>query len=65
MEIDEKVCPLCGEKNNCQSSSEKCWCFNMEIPKGILDLVPEDKRNRACICSSCIEKYKKEGGQCL
>ncbi len=32
----------------------------MEIPKGLLDLVPEEKKGKACICKSCIEKYKGE-----
>ena len=56
--VNEKICPICGKDNNCQSDEEECWCFHIEIPKGILELVPEDKREKTCICKSCIEKYK-------
>lgn len=56
----ERVCPLCGQDNNCHSRSEECWCFHMEIPKSLLDLIPEDKKGESCICRSCIEKYKEE-----
>lgn len=56
----EKICPICGQYNNCQSHEKECWCFHMEIPKGIFHLVPEDKKGKACICKSCIEKYREE-----
>ncbi|MBC8588001.1 cysteine-rich CWC family protein [Paratissierella segnis] len=52
----EKICPLCGENNNCQHGKE-CWCTTIKIPKHVLDLIPEDKKGKACICKSCIEKY--------
>jgi hypothetical protein len=54
----EKTCPICGKDNNCQHD-ENCWCQTVEIPKYILELVPEDKKGKSCICKSCIEKYKK------
>jgi len=56
----EKICPICGRLNNCQHDQGDCWCEKIEIPKYILDLVPVDKRGKACICKSCIEKYKKK-----
>ena len=52
----EKICPLCGENNNCQHGKE-CWCTTIKVPKYVLDLVPEDKKGKACICKNCIEKY--------
>ncbi len=54
---DEKICPLCGEHNNCQHGEGACWCENIKVPKHVLDLVPEDKKRKACICKSCIDKY--------
>lgn len=53
------ICPICGKRNNCQRNEEECWCYNMEIPTYILELVPEDKKGKACICKACIEKYSK------
>ncbi|WP_077367102.1 cysteine-rich CWC family protein [Anaerosalibacter sp. Marseille-P3206] len=55
----EKICPICGKGNNCQHGSKDCWCKHIEIPKYVLEMVPEDKRGKACICKSCIEKYTK------
>ncbi|NLW23264.1 MAG: cysteine-rich CWC family protein [Tissierellia bacterium] len=53
----EKICPICGQPNNCQHGQEYCWCVTAKTPKEIFDLVPEDKRGKVCICRSCIEKY--------
>lgn len=59
MNTEEKICPLCGEYNGCQSGKENCWCYEVKIPKYILDMVPEDKKGKACICKKCIDKYTK------
>ena len=54
---EEKTCPICGEPNNCQHGEEKCWCQEVVVSKHVMDMVPEDKKGKACICKSCIEKY--------
>ncbi len=59
MSITEKTCPICGQDNNCQHGKSDCWCTKVKIPKGLLDLVPDDKKGKACICKSCVEKYNK------
>lgn len=58
--INKKICPLCGEDNNCNSEGDICWCYNTDIPSEILELVPEANRGEACICLDCIEKFKEE-----
>lgn len=55
----EKICPICGEDNNCQHGEKECWCNTIKIPEHILNMVPEDKKGKACICKSCIEKYQE------
>ena len=55
----ERICPLCGEDNNCQHGQKECWCSSVKFPKHILDMVPDDKKRKACICKSCFEKYNK------
>jgi len=55
----ERICPLCGQDNNCQHGEGGCWCDTVKFPKQILDLIPIDKRGKACICKSCLEKYQK------
>jgi prepilin-type processing-associated H-X9-DG protein/prepilin-type N-terminal cleavage/methylation domain-containing protein len=58
-------CPLCGGANDCQLCSPaaykgSCWCARLEIPGELLARVPENFRNRACICQKCIEKFQRE-----
>lgn len=60
--LDEKICPICQEPNGCDSSSEKCWCYTIEIPRGLLARVPEELKGQACICKKCIEAYRLEKG---
>ncbi|HEY5576040.1 MAG TPA: cysteine-rich CWC family protein [Clostridiaceae bacterium] len=56
----ERICPICGQDNNCQHGQGGCWCDTVKIPKHVLDLVPDDKKGKTCICRSCLEKYKKQ-----
>ncbi len=63
--IDPARCPLCGGPNECQLCSVAaykgpCWCMREEIPDELLAHVPENSRRRACICGSCVEKFKSE-----
>ena len=55
----ERICPLCGQDNNCQHGQGGCWCDTVKFPKHILDLIPNDKKGKACICKSCLEKHQK------
>jgi hypothetical protein len=55
----ERICPLCGQYNNCQHGQGACWCDAVKFPKNILDLIPSDKKGKACICKSCLEKHQK------
>ena len=54
---EERICPICGKDNNCHHGESSCWCSTIKVPKHVLDLVPEDKKGKACICKECIEKY--------
>jgi prepilin-type N-terminal cleavage/methylation domain-containing protein/prepilin-type processing-associated H-X9-DG protein len=58
-------CPLCGGPNDCQLCTADaykgpCWCAAVEIPAGLLMRVPAEARNRACLCRSCIEAFRRE-----
>lgn len=57
---EEKICPLCGKANNCKDGSKDCWCNYVIIPKELIDMVPEEKRGKACICKECVDKYKND-----
>lgn len=58
-------CPLCGQANDCLLCAPiaykgQCWCSHEEIPAELLERVPEAFRNRACVCRSCLEKFRLE-----
>ncbi len=58
--INEKICPLCLKGNKCMAhSKEPCWCKNIVIPNELLEIVPEEKKRKACICLNCINEFKK------
>ena len=59
------ACPLCGGANECQLCSPaaykgQCWCARAEISPELLARVPENSRNRACLCHRCVEKFQLE-----
>jgi prepilin-type N-terminal cleavage/methylation domain-containing protein/prepilin-type processing-associated H-X9-DG protein len=59
------ACPLCGGANECQLCSPaiykgQCWCARAAMPAELLARVPENFRNRACICRACVEKFHSE-----
>jgi hypothetical protein len=60
----EKVCPLCGKDNNCMHGEGECWCSKIIIPKHILEMVPDDKKGKVCVCKACIEKYQRSLNNC-
>ena len=57
--ISESNCPICGKDNNCMAhSGEPCWCNEVKIPQELLDLIPNDKKQKVCICLKCIQNFK-------
>ena len=62
---DPNDCPLCGGPNACQLCSPaaykgQCWCARVEMPGALLARVPEQLRNRACMCQNCVDKFQRE-----
>jgi hypothetical protein len=53
----QRICPICGQDNNCQHGQGRCWCETVKVSRQLLELVPEDKMGKVCICKSCIEKF--------
>jgi hypothetical protein len=54
-QVDPTRCPLCGDRNGCGAAqgAQACWCFAVSIPTQVLERVPPEQRNRACLCKSC------------
>jgi hypothetical protein len=61
------ICPICHNENHCHMVEGKdpatCWCTTVHFPEGLLYLVPENRRNKECICKECLEKYIKHGAE--
>ena len=63
--FNPRACPLCSAANDCQLCSPAvrkgpCWCVQVEMPDALLARVPENFRNRACICRNCVENFQVE-----
>lgn len=62
--MSKSICPLCGQANNCAMELGKepssCWCMDIKMPEGILDMVSDEDKNKGCICKNCIMKYKEQ-----
>ncbi|OUR65904.1 hypothetical protein A9Q79_02670 [Methylophaga sp. 42_25_T18] len=58
--INEKLCPFCQSSNHCMAhEAQTCWCSKTKIEKGLIALVPPEKKKKACICFSCNQTYKE------
>jgi len=59
-QVDTTICPLCHKSNGCMMhTSDHCWCVDVTVPQGLIDLVPLELQRQACICHSCIDKYNE------
>ncbi|MCV4281305.1 cysteine-rich CWC family protein [Pseudomonas capsici] len=52
------LCPVCGMNNSCtladpRTVDQACWCFSQSIDPGVLEALPAELRNRACLCPRC------------
>lgn len=59
--FDESKCPLCGNDNLCEASTCEdqgisCWCVSVDFSKKLLESIPADLKNKACLCRACAFK---------
>jgi len=55
---DTSRCPACGASNHCtladpRSAARACWCYSVSIDPAVLEALPAELRNAACLCPSC------------
>lgn len=53
-------CPRCGQRNQCAQAESAtavtdCWCFGARIDPAVLDSLPPEQRNTACLCPDCAQ----------
>lgn len=49
-----KSCESCGKEFHCGASSEKCWCFEIDLSQ---DTLAELRENfKSCLCKSCLQQ---------
>lgn len=54
------LCPACGASNDCTqadtaTAQQPCWCFSVSIDPAILQALPAELRNQACLCPRCAQ----------
>ncbi|WP_300634268.1 cysteine-rich CWC family protein [Pseudomonas sp.] len=52
------LCPACGAVNGCtladpRTAAQACWCFSVSIDPAVLQALPDELRNKACLCPRC------------
>lgn len=55
-----ELCPACGARNGCtladpRSADQACWCYSVSIDPRVLQALPPELRNAACLCPSCAQ----------
>ena len=56
--MDLNICPACGLSNRCtladpRTADKPCWCFSVDIDPAVLTALPDELRNKACLCPRC------------
>lgn len=54
------LCPACGARNDCaladpRTADQTCWCYSVRIDPAVLDALPDELRNQACLCPRCAQ----------
>ncbi|MGY2197851.1 cysteine-rich CWC family protein [Pseudomonas gingeri] len=55
---DPGLCPACGARNDCALADPRtvdrpCWCYSVSIDPAVLEALPAELRNAACLCPRC------------
>jgi hypothetical protein len=64
--ISLDTCPVCGFSNRCtladpRTADKPCWCFSASIDPAVLAALPEEVRNKACLCPRCAGLQESGG----
>ncbi|MFQ6574409.1 cysteine-rich CWC family protein [Pseudomonas sp. UM16] len=53
-------CPACGASNRCsladpRTAAQACWCYSVSIAPEVIEALPGEQRNKACLCPACAQ----------
>jgi len=57
---DPQHCPACGALNQCgladpRNATQGCWCFEVVIDSAVIEALPAELRDKACLCPRCAQ----------
>ncbi|AMB85869.1 helicase [Pseudomonas agarici] len=57
---DPSLCPACKARNDCtladpRTVGQPCWCYSVNIDRAVLEALPAQLRNAACLCPRCAQ----------
>lgn len=57
---EPNLCPACGTSNHCslanpRSATHDCWCDSVSIDPQVLEALPAELRDKACLCPRCAQ----------
>lgn len=63
--INPAQCPICKEPNACAmevarttgKKAERCWCFDADFSAEVMAQIPDDAKNKACVCAQCAALF--------
>ena len=61
-------CPICGLPNECApaksgSLATPCWCAAVTIDPAVIASLPDEQRDRACLCLRCAARDSAKAGE--
>jgi hypothetical protein len=45
------------------SAARACWCYAVSIDPGVLEALPDEQRNKACLCPRCAQVLEQLAAQ--
>lgn len=64
--VDPRLCPLCRGPNGCAMAADPdardCWCSHTRIPDELLERLPAEARDVACVCARCVADASAPSG---
>jgi ribosomal protein L34E len=54
--VEASKCPKCGASFHC-STSNKCWCYEFDVPSDKRDEIEE--KYQGCLCPNCLKEFAK------